>query len=323
VSRAALVATLAALSAAPFAAAEPISVTATPFESFGLAEVDEPNAALTFLGGFAVTSTDKRFGGLSGIDAIDADTFAIISDAGYFVRTRLVYEDGRLVGLADTDLESLFPDGKTEKEVGDAEDIALDPNDRAHGVIVRERQANAMLTFDLENGRPVNFKPKRVGAPDDILRSNKGLESVAYAPASSPVAGQIVTIAERPHHSAKDIPAWVAGVGGFHIVRRDDFDVSSARFLPNGDLMLLERRFSPVMGLAMRLRLIPGDTVKVGALVDGDILLDAGMASQIDNMEGLAVSEDADGRVVMTLVSDDNYNVLQRTVVLQFALYGD
>jgi hypothetical protein len=323
VKRATLVAALVGLSAAPFAAAEPIPVTATPFESFGLAEVDEPNAPLTFLGGFAVTSTDKRFGGLSGIDAIDADTFAIISDAGYFLRTRLVYKDGRLVGLADTDLESLFPDGNTEKEVGDAEDIALDPNDRAHGVIVRERQANAMLTFDLKDGRPISFEPMRVGAPNDILRSNRGLESVAYAPTASPVAGQIVTIAERPHHGAADIPAWVAGVGDFKIVRHDDYDVSSARFLPNGDLMLLERRFSPVLGLAMRLRRIPGDTVKVGALVDGEILLDAGMTSQIDNMEGLAVTEDADGRLILTLVSDDNYSVLQRTIFLQFALDGD
>jgi len=323
VNRAALVAALAGFSAAPFAAAEPISVTATPFESFGLAAVDEPNAPLTFLGGFAVTSTDERFGGLSGIDAIDANTFAIISDVGSFVRTRLVYEDGRLVGLADTDLESLFPEGNTEKQLGDAEDIALDPKDRQHGVIVRERQPNAMLTFDLKDGRPVDFEPKRVGAPNDILRSNKGLESVAYAPEASPVAGQIVTIAERPHHGAKDIPAWIAGVGGFEIVRHDDFDVSSARFLPNGDLMLLERRFSPVLGLAMRLRLIPGDTVKVGALVDGGILLDAGMASQIDNMEGLAISEDADGRLILTLVSDDNYSVLQRTIFLQFALDGD
>jgi hypothetical protein len=99
--------------------------------------------------------------------------------------------------------------------------------------------------------------------------------------------------------------------------------VSSARILPNGDLMLLERRYAPAWGIAMRLRRIAGDTIKVGARLDGDILLDAGMTSQIDNMEGLAVSQDEAGRTILTLVSDDNFSILQRTLILQFALHED
>ncbi len=323
VSRLALPGALIGLCVASIAAAEPIPVTATRLDSFAWTEGSEPKAPLDFLGGLSLTSTDKRFGGLSGLDMLDADTALIISDSGWFVRARLVHEDGRLVGIADADLDSIFPDGNTEKEVGDVEDVALDPTDRQRGVIVRERQANAMLTFELEDGRPTQFEAKRVGAPDNLLRSNKGLESVAFAPAASPVAGEIVTVAERPPHGMKNIPGWVAGVGAFEVVRRDDFDVSSARFLPNGDLMLLERRYSPAWGISMRLRLIPGDTVKVGARLDGEILLDAGMASQIDNMEGLAISEDADGRLILTLVSDDNYSILQRTLILQFALDAD
>ncbi len=106
-------------------------------------------------------------------------------------------------------------------------------------------------------------------------------------------------------------------------MRRDEFDISSARFLPDGDLMLLERRYAPVWGIGMRLRRIPGDTIKVGARLDGEVLLDAGMTDQIDNMEGLAVSKDEDGRTILTLVSDDNHSVLQRTLILQFALAGD
>jgi hypothetical protein len=323
VSRLALPGALIGLCVASIAAAEPIPVTATRLDSFAWTEGSEPKAPLAFLGGLSLTSTDKRFGGLSGLDMLDADTALIISDSGWFVRARLVHEDGRLVGIADADLDSIFPDGNTEKEVGDVEDVALDPTDRQRGVIVRERQANAMLTFELEDGRPTQFEAKRVGAPDNLLRSNKGLESVAFAPAASPVAGEIVTVAERPPPGMKNIPGWVAGVGAFEVVRRDDFDVSSARFLPNGDLMLLERRYSPAWGISMRLRLIPGDTVKVGGRLDGEILLDAGMASQIDNMEGLAIREDADGRLILTLVSDDNYSILQRTLILQFALDAD
>ena len=208
--------------------------------------------------------------------------------------------------------------------MGDAEDVAIDPSDPARGVIVRERQANAMLTFELEGGRPANFTPKRVGAEDRLLRSNKGLESVAYAPAASPIAGEIVAIAEHgPRRRRRIFPAGSPAWASSRIIRRDDFDVSSARFLPNGDLILLERRYTPGWGIAMRLRRIAGDAIKVGARLDGEILLEAGMTSQIDNMEGLAVSQDAAGRTILTLVSDDNYSILQRTLILQFALSGD
>ena len=145
------------------------------------------------------------FGGLSGIDMIDSDRALMIGDSSTYVTARLVHEGGRLVGLADTEIGSLFPDGDMSKESGDAEDVALDPTDRSRGVIVRERQANAMLTFDLVDGRPTNFEPNLVGAPNRILRSNSGLESVAYAPAASPIAGEIVTIGERPMRGDEDL----------------------------------------------------------------------------------------------------------------------
>ena len=57
-------------------------------------------------------------------------------------------------------------------------------------------------------------------------------------------------------------------------------------------------------------------------MITGVTLLDVGADThEIDNMEGLAVHTDATGTVVLTLVSDDNFNsYLQRSVLLQFAL---
>jgi hypothetical protein len=244
----------------------------------------------------------------------------MVSDTGAIIRARLLHEHGRLTGLADAEIDPLLAGGEVPKEVGDIEDIALDASDKRHGVIVRERQANAMLSFELRNGRPANLQPQRVGADNAILRSNQGLESVAYAPPASPLAGEIVAIAERAPSGMRDVPGWVVGRGEFSIVAHDDFDISSARFLPNGDLILLERRFQPTSGLAMRLRRIAGGAIAVGARLDGEVLLDAGMASQIDNMEGLAVRRDESGRVILILVSDDNQSILQRTLILEFAL---
>lgn len=70
----------------------------------------------------------------------------------------------------------------------------------------------------------------------------------------------------------------------------------------------------------MRLRRIAGDQIRPGATLDGAVLLEAGLWQQIDNMEGLAVHRDARGRTIITMVSDDNGSVLQRTLLLQFVL---
>ena len=73
----------------------------------------------------------------------------------------------------------------------------------------------------------------------------------------------------------------------------------------------------------MRLRRIAVRDIAPGAVVDGPILLTADMTSQIDNMEGLSVHKDANGATILTMISDDNFFVLQRTILLQFRLVED
>ena len=59
------------------------------------------------------------------------------------------------------------------------------------------------------------------------------------------------------------------------------------------------------------------------AVLDGPELIFADMGHQVDNMEGIAVHRAADGALVLTLVSDDNFSPLQRTLLLQFSLVGE
>jgi len=104
-------------------------------------------------------------------------------------------------------------------------------------------------------------------------------------------------------------------------VRRSaEFDVSDAALLPTGDLLLLERKFSWTSGLFIRIRRIAQAEIKAGALVDGPILFEADLGYEIDNMEGLSVHRSARGEIVLTLISDDNFSALQRTILLQFTL---
>ena len=74
------------------------------------------------------------------------------------------------------------------------------------------------------------------------------------------------------------------------------------------------------IGLAIRLRRIPLAQIRPGALVDGAILLEADLGYEIDNMEGLSIHRSTSGETVLTLISDDNFSVLQRTLLLQFTL---
>jgi hypothetical protein len=50
------------------------------------------------------------------------------------------------------------------------------------------------------------------------------------------------------------------------------------------------------------------------------VLIEADLGYEIDNMEGLSVHRAANGDVVLTLVSDDNFSIIQRTILLQFTL---
>ena len=60
-----------------------------------------------------------------------------------------------------------------------------------------------------------------------------------------------------------------------------------------------------------------------GAVVDGPELLFADLGYQIDNMEGLGIHRSPQGETVLTLISDDNFSALQRTILLQFTLIDE
>jgi hypothetical protein len=140
-----------------------------------------------------------------------------------------------------------------------------------------------------------------------------------------PLAGTLIAISERGLDANGNLRAFLIGgpsAGEFAIRRSDDFDISDCALLPSGDLLLLERRFLWRSGVAMRIRKVPLDAIAPGALVDGDELLVADMRYQIDNMEGLAVHRTEAGEIILTLVSDDNFSPLQRTILLQFKLVG-
>jgi hypothetical protein len=55
-------------------------------------------------------------------------------------------------------------------------------------------------------------------------------------------------------------------------------------------------------------------------VVDGPSIFEASLANEVDNMEGIDAHLTADGDTVLTMVSDDNFSLIQRTLLLQFTL---
>jgi len=84
-------------------------------------------------------------------------------------------------------------------------------------------------------------------------------------------------------------------------------------------MLVLERWYQPLRGVGMRMRRIAGRDIRPGALVDGQRLIEADLGFEIDNMEGLSVHQEQ-GRTILTLISDDNFSFLQRTLLLEFEL---
>jgi hypothetical protein len=92
---------------------------------------------------------------------------------------------------------------------------------------------------------------------------------------------------------------------------------TGADFGPDGRLYVLERAFAFPAGFRFRLRRFEVEGDRIGP---GEVLLDLGEVSVSDNGEGVAVWRDENGAIRIDVISDDNFNLLQRTLILEFVL---
>ncbi len=329
---------LASLAAAPAQTAAPdtdvssvsgpvsIEVNARPIAAFDQRDHSRVRfGSLQFRSGLVLTSPYQRFGGLSSL-RLDAggERFISASDKGVWFTGRIVYRGKEMSGLSGVEAAPMLAaDGRTLAARGwyDTESMARDD-----GLIyVGIERVNRIVRFDF--GRHgVRARGEEVAIPAGVrkLPYNRGLEAMVMAPHGSPLAGALIAISERGLDAHGDIIGFLIGgpaPGSFAVRRRDGFDISDAALLPGGDdLLLLERKFSLLDGVGVRVRRIPLKALAPGATVDGRSIFEADLGQAIDNLEGLDAHVAADGDIVLTMVSDDNFSMFQRTLLLQFTL---
>ncbi len=304
---------------------EKLEIASHQTGSFKIGSDETRFGRLEFVGGLAMTSSGSNFGALSAFRFLDGGaSFIGVSDTGFwFAGTLGRDQEGRPAGIADFRMRPMLDetgDAERSKWETDAEGLLVDGS-RVTASFEREhRISSGELDTDTLN---IELKDERLPVPARELRNNRGFETLAIAPVGSPLEGARVAVTEKSLNKNGDIFAAVLEgpeKGVFYIVRNGGFDITDGDFTPKGDLLLLERRFNMAGGIAIRIRLVQGGKIKKNATVDGEILLEADMAYQIDNMEALDVWQDALGATYLTLLSDDNHSILQRNILLEFKL---
>ncbi len=299
-----------------------VEVRATPIARFRVGADDTRFGHLEFRGGLLLTSPFSGFGGISAF-TLDATgrTFLAVTDASVLLRGTLETDGDRPVGLSGMMAAALRDDtGQLLAAQGreDSESIAIAPE----GIYIGLETVNEIWLYPAPD--PLGKPGRRITVPPEVkaLRRNTGLESLAYVPAG-PLAGALIGIGEEGATAPSDLPGFIIGgrtPGLFTIAKSGLFDATDVALGPDGELFLLERHYAVTTGVSMQIRRMRLADVKPGARLDGDILFTANMAYEVDNMEGLAVTRNAAGETLLTLISDDNFNPLQRTILLRFAV---
>jgi hypothetical protein len=302
-----------------------IEVKARPIASFDPRDRSHVRfGSLEYRSGLVLTSAFPGFGGLSAI-RLDAkgERFISLSDKGSWFTGRILYSGRAMVGLDQVEAAPMLAaDGKpiTARGWYDSESLALDGSIAYVGL----ERVNQVLRFDFSKGftralgEVVPLPPAAKKLPN-----NRGLEALVFVPKGLPLAGTLIAMSERGLDRDGNLVAFLVGgpsPGQFDIRRTESFDISDAVLLPSGDLLVLERKFSLVSGIGIRIRRIPLAAIAPGALVDGPAIFMADLGEEIDNMEGIDAHVTEQGETVLTMVSDDNFSLIQRTLLLQFTL---
>ncbi|MGE0500815.1 MAG: esterase-like activity of phytase family protein [Rhizobiaceae bacterium] len=323
-----LAAIVVATSAPAQTTVEAFDVTARPITNFRIGKTDKMFGPLEFVGGLEMTAGNADFGALSSFRFLTpGGDFIGVADTGFWFFGKIERDaEGRPSGISNFRMMPMVDErGEANDRKWEVDAEGLDVKDGVATVGFERDHRIAQFRIDPDGMGPA------VGTLDYLvprheLRMNKGFETVVRAHPFGQHKGGLVIVSERSIDEKGNVFAAIIegpNKGIFTVRREGEFDITDGAFLPDGDLLLLERSFSMAAGVKMRLRRIYGESVAKGSVADGPVLLEADMGYQIDNMEGMDVWQRDDGALAVGIISDDNHSLLQRNLYLEFVLHSD
>lgn len=272
---------------------------------------------LRFAGGLVLSSEDPLFGGFSGLEVDAQHRLIAISDQGLWLRGQLERDaNGGLSGFSMGQLARMTdPAGRPilYKKGADAEGLA-DLGDGRFAVSFEHN--HRVWIYDLAKGPA---QPAVRGGSTIwnswLLEPNEGLEALA------PYGKGLLAAAER---SPKGGEAWwwilpLAGDDaprpgiaplspGFALVGLDQLPPAFG-----GDYIALERFYTPVTAVRIRLRRVSAAGLALGRF-EGPIIAELASPLPLDNFEGISAVP-MPGGARLYLISDGNYRKEQRTLL--------
>lgn len=273
---------------------------------------------LVWLGGISLASDDPAFGGFSSL-SVTGDRFTLLSDSGNFIRFRLD-DDWHPRALSAGNLPA-GPGRGWDKRDRDSESMTLDA-------------ATGQVWVGFESHNQIwryadGFARAEAHAAPPAMQEwpeNLGAESLVRLP-----SGGFIVIGEHDPWPGGDGRAAIRFAGDPTVHPRAGFrftylppagyDPSDATLLPDGDLLVLNRRFAFPYDFTVKLTIVAGRAIHPGARVAGREIASLAAPLIHDNFEGVAITRER-GATIVWLVSDDNQSMLQRTLLLKFRLAG-
>ena len=290
-----------------------LAVTAGFVLLAGLDGSANPAAPPGFLDAYTWRTDDPLLGGLSGIEIFpNGRDFIALSDRGTYTTGRITRDaEGRISGIEAQPMTRLKGRGIAPLKgvKADSEGLSI----AADGSFYVSFEGDARILHYLNLNGPAENLPSH---PDfRRMQPNASLESMAIGP-----DGAIYTLPERTGDAKAPFPVYRLRDGEWDkdlsIPRRDAFLPVEADFGPDGRFYVLERDFRGLAGFASRLRRF--DLTPAG--LTNEVTLIETPTGLHDNLEGLSVWRDGNGRLTATMIADNNFSFFLRNQIVEYRL---
>ena len=268
---------------------------------------------LNLFGSKILKYEDDDFGGISGLTiSKNGENFVMISDKSFFFKGKIIRDNLNKI----TDLK-ILEKGKLSSSKGE---ILTGKNIDSESIVKINRngyyisfESNNRIMYHETLKSPGKFMPKH--SDFNKLLFNDGIEALAIKE-----NGELYAIPELPPKGKDYHPIYKFNNNEWSIIDEikidQGFKVVDAEMIDDKNLITLERKFSFYDGFKIRLRRI---IFEKNNIKNSEILLES-LPWEYYNFEGLSKWKDSNGKIYLTLISDNQFSPLLKTEVREFIL---